>query len=253
LKLEGGFETNVLNIVPSETVKKTIHDLAHSHLLGTNDMSIEDFAFVLSKFFLAEYEQVHSVALTIEQNEWKQLNKNGFKQGSDYVRFVNLHAIRGNDVQLCSGIKALDITKTTISNLLKDYKNHSTLQAVWKYPSADIDEHLKSEQGVHQGTLDFNDTFNQVRNCIIENFAGHSIKEHYNLNAVGRTILERVPRVKSVYLFVPIALQDNSKTFTEAFVTRHVTVPIHHHARNNLPHWGNHLHRMNRDFYVSKL
>nr|CAG4711757.1 unnamed protein product [Naegleria fowleri] len=264
-----------------DVVKNVIHELARSYPIENEDVTVEAFAIYLAKHLLKEFEQfINSVALTVEMSEWVHLDENNenngfFKNQPDSVRFAHLSQMRGQEPQLCSGIKLFEITGNQ-SSLQMNTSKQTPLQAIWKYSNVDLDEYFKHEDLHSNGEshLDFNDIFKQVKQCLVDCIGDLDMKGHsLNLHQVCNVILERVPRVKSVHLSAPMprnteATTSNSRyrndvcqTFSEAFVSRHVALPLHYHPARNLAHhhhWGNHLHRMNRDFYgrrdfVSKL
>ncbi|KAG2375135.1 hypothetical protein C9374_010139 [Naegleria lovaniensis] len=260
-----------------DVVKNVIHELARSYPIESEDVTVESFALYLAKHLLKEFEQfVNSVALTVEMSEWPHLdkdNENGlFKNQPDSVRFAHLNQTRGHEPQLCSGIKLYEIAgnQSLQLNSLQNGAGKMPLQAIWKYSNVDMDEYLKHDQGDAHSTLDFNDIFKQVKHCIVDCIGDLDMKGHHSLNLhqVCNVILERVPRVKSIHLSAPMARNtetattsnsryrnDVCQTFSEAFVSRNVTLPLHYLPARHLAHhhhWGNHLHRMNRDFHVGR-
>ncbi|EFC42465.1 urate oxidase [Naegleria gruberi] len=228
------------------TVKNILYEMANSNLSIENS-SIENFALITSKHFFREFDNINLVKLDVEQSNWQQIenNKAGHFQ-AECLRFVRLADPRNGEISLCSGVKSLSVPKKSeVSEFLKS--NSIKMDVFWKISSSGIEEHTRSLVNDRQSVIDFNETYDKVRESI-----WNGVKDIQNIDLKDQcnNVLGDVPIIKCVFISIP-----NCGQKMDAFASRHqsVTQQFSFHGRpaNNI--FLNHFHRMNRDFYASKL
>ncbi|HET7536755.1 MAG TPA: urate oxidase [Candidatus Didemnitutus sp.] len=119
VRLEGDFETSYTagdnsKVVPTDTMKNTVHALAHHQLA----LQTEPFAVHLAQHFLKAYDQVARVTIDTTERRWARLDVGGrghdhtflAQGGSPVVRVV---AARGGATEVESGIEDLLVMKST--------------------------------------------------------------------------------------------------------------------------------------------
>jgi urate oxidase len=116
--LQGEFESSYTagdnsKVVPTDTIKNTIHVLAKENLGD----EIERFAIYLAEHFLKKYPQVHSVQIDIGERDWRRMEIAGrphphsFASGGEARMFAR--AVCGRDSRtIQSGIRDLLILKS---------------------------------------------------------------------------------------------------------------------------------------------
>ena len=106
-----------LSIVPTDTVKNTVHFLAHDHL-GTCRTS---FAKVIGEHFLAKYPHLSGVDVELRERKWERMSIGGQPHPHSFVHAANGEPFsrgsfsRGNVPVLSSGIRGHLVMKTTRS------------------------------------------------------------------------------------------------------------------------------------------
>lgn len=119
VRLEGDFEDSVLTgdnraVVPTDTMKNTVHALAHEHL----GMQTEPFARLMAEHFLDRYRQVSRVTIETTERRWDRMIVDGKPHehsftGSEVRPVVKVIAARGEEAVVESGITELLIMKST--------------------------------------------------------------------------------------------------------------------------------------------
>ncbi|HYC71996.1 MAG TPA: urate oxidase [Opitutaceae bacterium] len=122
VRLEGDFESSYTagdnsQVVPTDTMKNTVHALAHQHL-GTQ---VEPFAAFLAGHFLKHYPQVARVTVEASERRWARLAVAGVPHdhtfsGQEGRPIATVAAARGGVAQIESGIEDLVILKSTGSS-----------------------------------------------------------------------------------------------------------------------------------------
>lgn len=117
----GGDNTKV---VPTDTIKNTIHALAKQDL----GADLEPFALLLAQHFLTRYEQVQQAEIEITERNWNRMKIDGnphphsFAAGDDSRRFTRVVSTRdGDSGTVESGIRDLILLKSTASG----FENYS--------------------------------------------------------------------------------------------------------------------------------
>ena len=121
VRLEGDFDASYTAadnsmVVPTDTMKNTIHALAHQHL----GLETEPFLLFLAGHFLAKYAQVERVTLESSERSWRRLVIDGAAhdhsfQAAEGKPTVEVVAGRGEEPRVSAGIEDLLILKSTAS------------------------------------------------------------------------------------------------------------------------------------------
>ncbi len=211
VRLEGDFETSYTagdnaKVVPTDTMKNTVHALAHQHL----GRQTEPFALQLARHFLQDYSQISRVTIEATERRWSRLDVSGrphdhtflAEGGSPVVRVI---AARGGATEIESGIEDLLVLKSTGSGF-KDYPKcaYTTLpettdrilatnmRATWRWstpPAADFD---------------CNATNAAILDAMLGVFAqNYSPSVQTTLYEMAGAALARCPQISSVTLTMP--------------------------------------------------
>jgi len=211
--LEGDFETahtlgDNSKILPTDTMKNTVYSLARE----SKATSIEVFAQELATFLMGRNPQVSAANVKVESTMWKRLTIDGqphpdsFMRGSNEKQIARLRQDR-EGTTLVSGLEDLVIMKTAksgfedyIVDLLTTLKPTAdrlfctALTADWTY----------SEAIAEGGGVDFNALREEIRETMLECFAGHaSLSVQHTLYAMGETALNKVKAITEVHLLMP--------------------------------------------------
>jgi urate oxidase len=117
--LQGEFESSYTagdnsKVVPTDTIKNTIHVLAKENLGD----EIERFAIYLAEHFLTKYPQVHSAQIDMAERDWRRMEIAGqsqphsFASGGEARMFARVECSRDSRT-IQSGIRDLLILKST--------------------------------------------------------------------------------------------------------------------------------------------
>ena len=123
VQLEGDFEAAYTDgdnrkVVATDSIKNTVYVLAKE-----NDFkSVEEFALILSRHFLATYPQVSQATVELTQSGWRRIEVNGmphdhaFTSAGPQRRYARAAANRGwPQPVLVGGVRDLAVLKTTAS------------------------------------------------------------------------------------------------------------------------------------------
>ncbi|KAM9479551.1 uricase [Salvelinus alpinus] len=198
------------DIIPTDTVKNTVHALAK--LKGV--LTIEQFAMDISKHFLTAFNHVTRVNVKIEEAPWRRLEKNGVEHAHAFIyspeswRFCEVEQNHNESPILHSGVKNMKVLKTTQSGFEGFFRDRfTTLQeakdrcfctsvyARWRYNKVQ--------------NVNFDSTWNSVKETIIEKFAGPYDRGEYS-PSVQKTlydtqviVLDRVPEIEEIEIVMP--------------------------------------------------
>ncbi|MBK1880887.1 urate oxidase [Luteolibacter pohnpeiensis] len=116
--LEGSYlSDDNSSIVPTDTVKNTLHFLAHEN----PDLCRGEFALVIGHHFLAKYPHLHQVKIELRERAWSRmeiadrLHPHAFTHDANGTPFTKALLVRGGETTLSSGIRDHLILKTTAS------------------------------------------------------------------------------------------------------------------------------------------
>ena len=207
IALEGDFDAahtdgdNAL-VVTTDTMKNTAFAFARDHLDG----SIDQYARELAQHFL-EFEQVDRATVNVRGHQWRAIEVGGqpardaFVRGGEGTRIATASASRG-ETTMEAGVEDLVAMKTTRSSFKGFPRDRYTtlaetddrlmatkITAIWRYGPPD---------------LDFDATFDAVRDTLLEVFADHdSPSVQTSIWIMARAILERHDVVDEVRMVLP--------------------------------------------------
>ena len=208
--LEGDFADSYLTgdnrkIVATDSMKNTVYVLAKENKFE----SVEEFAIILARHFVATYSQVKTVTISISQTKWDRIavddqpHPHSFVDGGSERRTCKAKIERKTSGPvLTGGIAGLQVLKTTGSEFsdfvsdqyrtLKDARDRifaTTVDAVWTYAAE---------------KPDFNGCFDLIRNALLQTFAKHhSLAVQQTLLAMGEAALTACPVIQSIDLKMP--------------------------------------------------
>ncbi|HEX8913576.1 MAG TPA: urate oxidase [Humisphaera sp.] len=215
IQLEGDFEAAYRDgdnrlVVATDTVKNTAYVLAKE-----NDFdSVERFALILAKHFLATYAHVAKVTVELLQSSWRRIEVDGkphdhaFTSGGPQKRYAKALLARGEAAPtLTGGVRELLVLKTTASEwrdfhsdryrTLKDTRDRivaTRVDADWAY-SADAADF----PGV-----DFPAAAAAIDTAILTTFATHySLGVQQTLMAMGEAALAASGAIDSIGFELP--------------------------------------------------
>jgi urate oxidase len=205
--LEGEFEAahtdgdNSL-VVATDTMKNTAYAFAKDHLDG----AVEDYGRALAEHFL-DSPQVDTATVNIRAQHWRPIDVAGepapdaFVRGGEGTRVATVTATRGGTA-IEAGVEDLVVMKTgrsAFSGFPRD--RYTTL--------AETDDRLMATRltaiwGYGAPDLDFDATFEAVRDSLLEVFADHdSPSVQTSIWVIARAILERHDEVEAVRMVLP--------------------------------------------------
>jgi len=207
IALEGDFEAAHTDgdnrlVVTTDTMKNTAFAFAKDHLDG----SIDEYGRALAEHFL-EFEQVDRATVNVRSHHWRPIDVDGqpardaFVRGGEGTRVATVAATRA-ETTVEAGVEDLVVMKTTRSAFKGFPRDRYTtlaetddrlmatrITAIWRYGSPD---------------LDFDGTFNAVRNTLLEVFADHdSPSVQTSIWIMARAILEAHEAVDEVRMVLP--------------------------------------------------
>lgn len=198
------------DIIPTDTIKNTVHALAKLKGVGT----IEQFAMDIAEHFLTAFKHVLKAKVNVLQAPWKRLEKNGVEHAHAFIlcpetcRFCDVEQNLNENPVVHSGVKNMKVLKTTQSGFegfhrdrfttLQDAKDRCFCTSVysrWRYNKVN--------------NVDFDAAWKTVKETIIEKFAGPYDSGEYS-PSVQKTlydtqvmILDRVPEVEEIEIVMP--------------------------------------------------
>lgn len=124
VRLEGDFESSYTaadnsKVVATDTMKNTVHVLAHQHL----GLQTEPFALLLARHFLESYPQVGRVVIETGESRWSRMSADGRPHPHAFVGatarpVTRVAATRGGAPEIESGIEDLLVMKSTGSGFV---------------------------------------------------------------------------------------------------------------------------------------
>ncbi len=189
------------NVVPTDTMKNIIYAMAADHPLTT----IEEFGLSLAERLL-EYKQFTHTEIAIEENLWQHLRLGGHLYPASFTRTLErrtaqIQASRAG-VVVRSGIADLLLLKTSGSAFAGFHHDPYTTLA----ETADrlLQTVVQATWGYVDGSVVYTETWEQVRQRILESFARHASRSvQHTLYTIGEAILDGVPAVADVHLSLP--------------------------------------------------
>jgi urate oxidase len=229
------------SIIPTDTVKNTVHALAHDSLATCRTQ----FAKALGQHFLDRYSHLDGASVELRERRWQRMpmpdgpHRHSFVAEEKCVWFTRCSFQRGEKDVLRAGLRDHLIMKTTESGF--EGYNQCELTTLSPTPDRILSTKLSAEWVFAEGTTDFSATDSVFVNSAYEVFAQrYSPSVQRTLFEIGEHFLEAAPNIVSVELKMPnvhflnldlskLGLPNQSKVFLptdephgeiEALVTR---------------------------------
>ncbi|TRY82621.1 hypothetical protein DNTS_032569 [Danionella cerebrum] len=197
------------DIIPTDTVKNTVHALAK--IKGIN--TIEGFALDICEHFLTAFNHVTRVKVNIDEVPWKRLEKNGVEHNHAFIHcpealhFCEAEQHLSQTPVVHSGIRDMKVLKTTQSGFegflrdrfttlteAKDRFFCTSIYARWRYNTENVA---------------FDAAWASVKDIIVEKFSGPYDRGEYS-PSVQKTlydtqllVLEHLPEVEEIEIVMP--------------------------------------------------
>ncbi|WP_193212317.1 factor-independent urate hydroxylase [Luteolibacter marinus] len=192
------------SIVPTDTVKNTVHLLAHDHLTTCRT----SFANVIGEHFLDTYPHLSGVTVELRERKWERMTIEGSAHPHSFVHAANGEPFsrgifqRGHEPVLSSGIRGHLVMKTTASS----FTGYNVCDLTTLPPATDrvFATRLTAEWTFCDKTAYFPTTDASVLSAVHEIFATtHSPSVQRTLYQIGELALERVPAIRRIDLKMP--------------------------------------------------
>ena len=192
------------SIVPTDTVKNTVHLLAHDHLATCRT----SFARVIGDHFLAKYPHLSGVTVELRERRWERMCIDGKAHPHSFVHAANGepfsrgHFQRGHQPVLSSGIREHLVLKTTRSA----FTGYNVCELTTLPPAEDrlFSTRLTAEWTFADPAADFSAADDAILAAAHEIFATtRSPSVQRTLYQIGELALERVPAISKIDLKMP--------------------------------------------------
>lgn len=209
IALEGDFDDihvtgDNSKCLPTDTMKNTVYALAAQ---TEKIEEIECFGLRLARYFLAENQQVSSVAVDIIEHKYTRIPVNGvdhdhsFTKSGGEKRTTFIRASREAE-SVESGLEELTVIKTTKSGFAGYPKDKYTF-----LPETDdriFCTQVKSRWRYSSPRVATEELWASVRRTILETFATHdSLSVQHTLFAMGEAVLDTHPDVVEISFSLP--------------------------------------------------
>jgi urate oxidase len=190
-------------VVPTDTMKNRVYVLARDAEFA----SPEEFALRYTADFLADYPQVESASVIIEEQSWQRIEVGGKPHPHAFVadgaaqRAARVTTTR-ESVRVQAGIRDLPILKTAHSAFRDFHRDpYTTLPDTDDRILATL---LTAEWTYVAGEHDWNARFGDVRTLLLESFANHrSLGVQHTLYAMAAAVLEAHAALADIELAMP--------------------------------------------------
>lgn len=207
--LQGDLESSYLSednssIVPTDTVKNTVHFLAHDHL-GTCRTS---FARIIAEHFLGKYPHLSGVEIELRERKWERMRIDGSPHPHAFVHAANGEPFsratfsREAEPVLSAGIRGHLVMKTTRSG----FEGYNRCELTTLPPTQDrvFATRLTAEWTFSDLSADFPAADGEVLAAAHEIFATtYSPSVQRTLFEIGELALARVPAISRIELKMP--------------------------------------------------
>lgn len=207
--LEGDFASAYLdgdngNVVPTDTMKNTVHVLAQKHLTG----QLEEFALALAHHFIERYPQVSAASIGLTSSPWDRMESetgtqlpHTFLGRGTAIPFTQVKASRETLV-IQSGVKNVLILNSTNSGFVG-------------YPKCDLTTLPETKDRILATRMEAKWTFNRdaghyfkanarILTALLETFAKeYSPSVQNTLFLMGSAALAAVPEISDISLAMP--------------------------------------------------
>lgn len=204
-ELEGSYlSDDNSSVVPTDTVKNTIHLLAHDHLQTCRT----SFAKVIAEHFLEKYPHLSGTEVELRERKWERMSIGGgphphaFVHAANGEPFSRAAFFRGQVPRLFSGIREHLIMKSTQSG----FAGYNVCELTTLPPSTDriFATRLNAEWEFADLTTDFTAANTAILAAAHEVFATtYSPSVQRTLYQIGEAALERVPAISRIELKMP--------------------------------------------------
>jgi urate oxidase len=210
IQLEGDFEAayregDNTKVVATDTIKNTVYVLAKANEFR----SVEQFALLLGRHFLATYAWVTTATIELKQSSYRRIDVNGrphdhaFTSGGPQQRFAGGVFARQAPYEILSGgVRDLVVLKTTASEwrdfhrdryrTLKDTRDRimaTKINATWTYNTL---------------SADFPTAAKAIDDAVLTAFATqHSLGVQQTLLAMGEAALAACPAIDAISFELP--------------------------------------------------
>lgn len=207
LSIDPAFESDDNSlIVPTDTVRNTVNVLAHDHLSTCRHA----FARVIGRHFLASYQHVCSVDVTLTERSWARLSTSGAPHNHAFSHKANGQPVtmgvftRGTAESLRGGLKDCLVMKTTASS----FTDYHTCELTTLLPAEDriFATRINAEWTFVPDTPDASlaGTDQLIHDAMMVAFADtHSPSVQRTLFLMGEAALAAAPCIESVTLRLP--------------------------------------------------
>ncbi len=204
-ELEGSYlSDDNTSIVPTDTVKNTVHFLAHDHL----GLCRTSFAKVIGDHFLGKYPHLTGVEVELRERKWEHMSIGGSPHPHSFVHSANgepfsrFSFFRGEEPRLSSGIRGHLVMKTTQSG----FSDYNVCELTTLPPTTD--RVFATRMTAEWTFTDLNAGFQAADIAILaaahEIFATtYSPSVQRTLYQIGELALERVPAISRIELTMP--------------------------------------------------
>lgn len=193
-----------LSIVPTDTVKNTVHFLAHDHL----GICRTSFVKVIGDHFLGKYPHITGVEIELRERKWERMSVGGSPHPHSFVHSANGEPFsrgaffRGKDAVISAGIGGHLVMKTTKSG----FEGYNVCELTTLPPTNDrvFATKLSAEWVFSALAADFTAADALVLEAAHEVFATHfSPSVQRTLFEIGELALARVPAISRIEMKMP--------------------------------------------------
>ncbi|MEM0896405.1 MAG: factor-independent urate hydroxylase [Verrucomicrobiota bacterium] len=192
------------SIVPTDTVKNTVHVLAHDHLKTSRGA----FATVLGEHFLGKYGHLSEVEVELRERRWKRmslddgLHPHSFVAEGNGCFYTKGCFSRGKNPEISSGMRDHLIMNTTESGFI----GYNQCDFTTLPPTTDriLATRLSAEWSLQDVALPDIETERKVLDATYAVFANnYSPSVQRTLLEIGEAVLEAAAEVKDILLRMP--------------------------------------------------
>ncbi len=208
IRFEGDFDTvhtqgDNTKVLPTDTMKNTVYALAQKEPVGP----VEAFSIRLIGHFLDTCAEVTRVDINAREDLWTRIQARGKPDASAFVR-----AGEEKRTSSISGTRSETITRAGIDNLIVMKTAKSAFEGFRKdrYTALKEDRDrilatsIKADWLYADGKIDFDKTWETVRQMLLEAFAEHnSLSLQHTLYAMGEAVLTHFEQISEIRLSLP--------------------------------------------------
>jgi urate oxidase len=192
------------SIVPTDTVKNTVHVLAHDHL----ETCRTSFAKVIAEYFLGKYPHLTGIEVELRERKWERMSigdkphPHAFVHAANGEPFSRAALFRGQALRLSAGIRGHLIMKSTGSG----FTGYNVCELTTLPPVTDriFATRLNAEWDFADPTAESAVVDAAILAAAHEVFATtYSPSVQRTLYQIGELALERVPAISRIELKMP--------------------------------------------------